>query len=234
MTSAVEQAIHLNNKAASLVSTGHLWSASRLLGTATNVLRQSVQHEVVQDKTSLSALTEMDVIADDTAVVFEPSEFNPPGMMHIQERLLCISSDLTGLVPRDDDDDDQCLLCVLSTLTLYNSAVVQHLMARVTGYETRTWLLLRAKALYERVLRVANTCHWPIQPLLHCLVLNNLADIHYELCDFEQSKHCLEILADIAQRTQCLDDCTLVSDEEVQGINVNYTLAQYPTAASAA
>jgi hypothetical protein len=144
--------------------------------------------------------------------------------MYIQDRLLCLSPASICL-----GQDDRYLHNVITSLTLYNLALVHHLLSRVAVCETS---LMRARALYERVICV--TSNWPTKDWLHCLILNNLADIHNELCAYDRSKDCLTMLANIAKKTRCLDDCAIVSDSEMQGINLNYALAQFHTPAPAA
>lgn len=222
MASVAELAIKLNNEAAHFVSSGNLLRASQTLCAAADVLCLWCGQKGQNDMQG-SVFTAHNMAAEPSAAP-KHAGYNPPGMMHIQDRLLCLSNDLTFLAHRNG-----CLLRVMSTVILFNSALVQHLVARVMGCDAA---LVRAMALYERVLYTC--CPWPIQSLLQCLVLNNLADVQNELCDHGQCKHYLETLARVAQTTRCLEDCALVSDEEVQGMNLNYVLAQFPTAASSA
>jgi hypothetical protein len=100
--------------------------------------------------------------------------------------------------------------------------------------------LQRAMELYYSLLNspfdsLVHTDRTISYSLLHCLVLNNLAYIHRERMEFDESQDCTEWMVGTWESTGCLEDCSaFLSDREAEEIKVNGMFLQPPSAAQAA
>jgi hypothetical protein len=127
------------------------------------------------------------------------------------------------------EQDCEEMFCTLSLYTLFNLALVHHMGGRESGDES---LLAKAKAIDGQIIRAAKDDHK--EPLLQCLVLNALADIHRWMCGFDTSALYMEVVTDIASYSLCLGNSSLITDDEAESILLNQLFVQYPCAAKPA
>jgi hypothetical protein len=139
---------------------------------------------------------------------------------------------LIPTVPRFQTQDDlDVFVLTTSTYIIFNFALACHQFGKVYGDEDA---LKRAGCLYNLTIKsLANDDHaTPVHVALQCLALNNLAQLHYDHCDFVKSQGCLEIMYDLVIRTDCLDK--YLNDNETEELMLNMVHMQPPIAASAA
>lgn len=218
----VQQAAILNDEATALVCSGRLLDAMHSLQYAIYLLRMSTQtsecDRVQQPHSSLGMFDQTPPRLD------EYGGYNYEGMMFIYDELFSFSDVVADDSPEEDDDYMFRTACVF---TIFNLALVFQLHARVTGIEASA---VRALLLYQSIL--PSKVGWAIDALLQCLVLNNLAEIHQQLCEYDCTALCMELVAQIANKTRCFD--LMLSEREVKAITLNYALAQFSTAAPTA
>jgi hypothetical protein len=136
----------------------------------------------------------------------------------------------TNVQFKNQEDLDSFVL-ISSTFVIFNFALACHQYGKIHGDENS---LKRASCLYNLTIKsLANGdgCD-EAQFALQCLALNNLAQLHYDQCDFHKSQSCLEIMYDMVIRTNCLD--AYLSDEETEELMLNMVHMQAPVAACAA
>jgi hypothetical protein len=130
-----------------------------------------------------------------------------------------------------NQEDLDSFVQISSSFIIFNFALVCHQYGKIHGDEAS---LKRAGCLYNLTVKsLANgvgcdQAHFALQ----CLALNNLAQLHYDQCDFRKSQSCLEIMYDMVIRTNCLD--SYLSDEETEELMLNLVHMQAPVAACAA
>lgn len=126
--------------------------------------------------------------------------------------------------------DLDAILAMFSAIILFNLALTCH-SAGCTGRESA---LKRATVLYRMSIQLLQNCATcgsaPL--ILSILALNNRAQIHYEHCDYVQSKHCLKEMSRVMLDTQSL--YTALPEKDVEGLLLNVMLLETPTAAQAA
>jgi hypothetical protein len=96
----------------------------------------------------------------------------------------------------------------------------------------------RAAKCYNLALSFASrfTSDDGIHSLLQCLILNNLAHLHFDECDYAKSQQCMQSMQ-ILVRTGCLDGSTAshyLSKDDTDELKLNLLCLKRPTAARAA
>lgn len=157
---------------------------------------------------------------------------HPPGLQSgasfVYQRPLLIPTNL-----KTTDHFDSVILTV-TTLVIFNFALACHQSGNTTGREL---FLERAERLYDLVLKVLASSEsksdHAMRNILRCLALNNLAQLHYDRCNYPTSQSYMEVLYNLIVTMDCLDH-TYLTEREVKEIMMNIVHMQPPTAAYAA
>lgn len=149
------------------------------------------------------------------------------GVFYVYDRPFLIA---TGLTPSTQEDYDAIIL-LFSTHILFNFALAWHQLGAISG---RARSLRRAGELYEFILKILRSSanNDTAYAVLKCLVLNNLAHIHYERCQYEESKSCIDSMFALALKTDCLE--SYIHKVEISEILLNIIHVRPPTIARAA
>jgi len=120
------------------------------------------------------------------------------------------------------------MICYYSSVVLFNWALTLH-REGILGRKTN---LKKAASIYARCLLVlAAIKSEQTADILTLLVLNNLAQIHSELCDYSECSHCLARVSNLLVEARSMDGCILTSkDVDAMVLNAMFS----PTAAQAA
>jgi hypothetical protein len=115
---------------------------------------------------------------------------------------------------------------------IFNFALACQYDGKITGNKVP---LQKARQLYELVLKMltseesnCNNCC----VVLQCLVLNNLAQLHHDQCNYRKSQSCMQSLYDHIITTNCLD--IYLDATEAEEIMLNLVHLRPPTVAGAA
>jgi hypothetical protein len=121
------------------------------------------------------------------------------------------------------------MLCYYSSVVLFNWALTLH-REGMLGRET---YLKKAASVYVRCFQVlpAMKSSEQTSSILTLLVLNNLAQIHFELCEYSECSHCLKQVRSLLAVAGYMDCCVLTSKDSDE-LFLNTMLS--PTAAQAA
>ena len=111
------------------------------------------------------------------------------GISYIYNRPLLIPTDITI----QSMEHMNSVVVTASTYIIFNFALTCHVVGKHTGKES---YFIRAMRLYELTLKVLETAQssngssyvHEMHSVLECLALNNLAQMHYELCDYRSSQ----------------------------------------------
>lgn len=239
----LEQAINLNNKAALILQSGRVVDAAHLLQRVLVTVKNAEFGPVVgeQEPVPIPTTVAAEWASNSSGNGDGASEkwHNQDGLIYIYDRHLFLPSK----VHVDSLEQYNHILHTVSMHAIFNLALAYHLQGRITGAETPS---ARAIDLYYMVLSsfefdanievVANNSKRMGRALWQCLVLNNLAHLHYEFCEYERSQYCMERVADILRRTNCLaKSSNILSDNDMSSFALNcLILNHFPTAAKAA
>lgn len=129
----------------------------------------------------------------------------------------------------------------------FNLAIACHQFGMASGFDAP---LLLAKEFYQGVLLIQSQLHANVSDsqshyLIQCLVMNNLAHIHSERCEYDSSQCCINCVCDLIARTGCLNlehflpetataRSVWLRDDEVNEIKLNLMFGEPPTMAQAA
>jgi hypothetical protein len=136
-------------------------------------------------------------------------------------------------------DDLERLALAFSVYLIFNLALACHYFGVVSGADGP---LRQAMHLYKIFLKPGSGCivdlsHHGIMDgaLLQYLVLNNLAYLHFDYCEYDECEHCLQDMGRLTAQTGCLDDDdTCLSRHEAGEIKINGLILQRPVVARAA
>jgi hypothetical protein len=136
-------------------------------------------------------------------------------------------------------DDLESLALAFSVYLIFNLALACHYFGVMSGADGP---LRQAMHLYKIFLKPGSGCivdlsHHGIMDgaLLQCLVLNNLAYLHFDYCEYDECEHCLQDMGRLTAQTGCLDDDdTCLSRHEAGEIKINGLILQRPVVARAA
>lgn len=144
--------------------------------------------------------------------------------------------------PEDFVTDFQTTSCYI----FFNLAIACHQYGMASGLDAP---LLYAMEFYQSVLTLQSqlnvdasdsTSHHCMMQI-QCLVMNNLAHIHSERCEYHSSRVCFDCVIDLIFRTGCLEPVVLdvnkslcLTEYEAEEIKLNFAFCQTPTVAQAA
>jgi hypothetical protein len=122
-----------------------------------------------------------------------------------------------------------------SAILIFNFGMACHQFGKETGQEG---VLRQAVQIYELTLRMINrSCISEyLRKVVMCLVLNNLANLHSDLCDFNKYKCCLECVKELLFHDSSIDLFALnfLDESEWDALKLNLMHSQTPSASSAA
>jgi hypothetical protein len=151
----------------------------------------------------------------------------------VYDRPFLIASNWATLTPCPSPMECDIMLDMIGCHILFNYALVWHQQAKKSGSASS---IRQAGLLYENLLHLLNSCgghrySLPVTALM-CLVCNNRADLHYELCEYKESGVCFDIVLNLLHELQGLEHYLYAT--ELSRIVWNIAHLEPPTMASAA
>jgi hypothetical protein len=155
------------------------------------------------------------------------------GISYIYNRPLLIPTDISI----QSMEHMNSVVVTASTYIIFNFALTCHLVGKHTGKDS---YFIRAMRLYELTLKVLETaqsnsstpCVHEMHSVLECLALNNLAQMHYELCDYRSSQFYMDSMYALLITIKRMD--TYLEENELEEIMLNLVYLQSPSVAKAA
>lgn len=155
------------------------------------------------------------------------------GISYIYNRPLLIPSDIVI----QSIEHMNSVVVTASTYIIFNFALTCHAVGKHTGKES---YVTRAMRLYELTLKVLDTAQsssnspsvHEMHSVLECLALNNLAQMHYELCDYQSSQFYMDYMHSLLMTIKRMDE--YLEEKELEEIMLNLVYLQSPTVAKAA
>jgi hypothetical protein len=226
---SLNKAIMLNNEGAHLLSSGQAMEALHLMQSAVLTLKDFTPPSAGSHRPSVIAVPLCPFPTKD----MEPERNLPhiDGLLYRYERPLLIPT-----LVNESEVEFASVVETLSTYVIFNFALACHQFGKQTGTDAP---LQRAMELYDLFIRTLNRlrseCDCQHYESLQCLALNNLAHLHYDYCDYEESQYCMNCMHEILnESSDCLESSNCLSTLETEEIMLNHMYLQRPTAARAA
>jgi hypothetical protein len=208
----------LNNDGVALLLSGNLKGALQTLQSALSFMKQLANAEDVHD---VSPHQQMQVRV--------PFKESPKDICDSANQYCFVYNRPLFLETVANRAELETLLPIYSSVVIFNLAMAYHQSA---CYERKS--MKRASMLYKMCAQLLQTS--TLQSLatttLLLLALNNRAQIHYDECDYVQSRNCFDMLSQILSKNQ--DVTMILSETVVQGMILNTMLLEPPMAAQAA
>jgi hypothetical protein len=151
----------------------------------------------------------------------------------VYDRPFLIASNWDTLTPCPSPTECSIIVDVIGCHILFNYALVWHQQAKNTGSESS---VRQAGLLYENLLHMLNSSGGHRYSLsvaaLMCLVCNNRADLHYELCEYKESGVCFDIVLNLLHELHGLEH--YLQAPELSRMVWNIAHLEPPSMASAA
>ena len=156
------------------------------------------------------------------------------GISYIYNRPLLIPTDITIR----SMEHMNSVVVTASTYIIFNFALTCHAVGRHTGKES---YFIRAMRLYELTLKVLETAQassssspyvHEMHSVLECLTFNNLAQMHYELCDYRSSQFYMDSMHALLINIKRMH--AYLEENELEEIMLNLVYLQSPSVAKAA
>jgi hypothetical protein len=229
---ALSTASLLNNEGVRLLQEGNVLAAMRSFQQALTVIQDCSRPLDVANTDAAAAAAVATSIGCNWLPLFisqSPQKLLdvPSGSYFLYNRPFLLTPDL---FPAHCDD---CLVDLVGCHVLFNFALAWQQHATMTEFETS---VRRTSELYDILLQISSR-RVSLQfdkafTALTCLVFNNLAHLHQELCQYSESGMCIDIMLNVLHDTQGLED--YLQPRELSGMVWNAAHIQPPDAASAA
>jgi tetratricopeptide (TPR) repeat protein len=216
MINNYKQAAKLNNEGVSLLEESDTQRALQIFQQSLALMRRTVND--IEDNDSKEHM------GNNLESFTYPLRQSPITLPNLQSGNFYIYNGAVFL-PEDlaisEDEDFQQVLAVFSSIILLNLALAFHLDGKCSGREAS---LKKAGRLYQMVLQLLNETESTDTEVavLALLAFNNMAHIHFEHCDYESCRACLESVFGLVESLPSLH--TSLSEAEVQGLTLNIVL----------
>lgn len=219
---AVSQAIHLNREGVELLEMGSSTRAMACFQRALALMKAGI---VDFDDAPMDASEEVIVNLKPSSSCIAKLQ---TGCNYVFNRALMVVEDKHVL-------DNEKVLLINCAIILFNFALSCHQDGEYGNVKS----LRKASQLYNMTLQVLIDADMqdndPSCAVIALLALNNRAQIHYDMMDYQESRICVIEMSSIMTSIQHqLDRCGALSDVDIEGLLLNMMLLEPPTAAQAA
>jgi hypothetical protein len=248
----LNQAILINNEGARLLQSGHYLNAVCLIRRAAQAAIKGVIAAEdpllfsINDKSEPLEQPTMLQVHQETTLPLEPSGHNndhsrSPNddaiFMYQHPLVFPIEMHIASL------DDYTSTMHMVQCGILFNLALASHLLALGSTSDAAPYTapLELALELYHSVLEDMD---WDCSPFIwnmpksntlwQCIILNNLAHLHHELCEFDHSIYCLDCVRELLVQSNCLDELKYIGADDARDIKLNLILPQFSKTAPVA
>lgn len=230
MNQPLQEAIMINNEGAHLLSCGNASGALHSFQSAIATMKTAASSSshtgaprtACQNYRAYCSLFKLEQ-RPDVPVGLQKNEQH-----YVYNRPLLISTDFEILSEVDQD----AFVHTSSTCVIFNFALACHQLGKSSGHEAS---LRRAGQLYSLTLKTLSGREniSDLHAVLQCLALNNLAQLHYDQCDYQGSQSCMETMYELVTTTDCLQ--VYLDETEAEEIMLNlFVQVKPPSVARAA
>jgi hypothetical protein len=152
------------------------------------------------------------------------------GVYYTYDRPILLPTDNKISTPEEFNSN----MVVSGAILVFNFGMACHQLGTQSGQEAS---LRQAVRIYELTLNMLHQTgiHESYSMVLMCLALNNLANIHSDLCDYESCESCLECVRDLLMDDANIDSFALefIDESDWTELKLNLMYAQNGSAAAA-
>jgi hypothetical protein len=231
----LQSAAALNNLGVNLLESKDTSCALHVLQTGVDMMKEFTNFFTCQDS-DVGILSMEDLRTNIEAPWFKPRTGSSLDGM---EQGMYYNFDKAFILPTDfavaSDEDFEFFIVSSSSVLLFNFGLAFHQFGKQHSHDVS---LRQAKKIYNLVLHMVHeqgvNDYFGI--ILFCLALNNLANLHNDLCDYKNCLTCLECLEDIFSCDGYVDLFAheILDEMEWFDIKQNVLHAKSPSAAHAA
>jgi hypothetical protein len=242
----LQQAILLNNEGARLLQSGQYLNAVRLIRHAAQAAIKGVLASEDPLLLTINAKSEpveptrmLHHLHHETMQPLEPSgHHNDHSRSPKDDAIFLYQHPLVFPIEMHiiSLDDYTWAMHMVQCGILFNLALASHLLALGSTCDDVAYTapLELALELYHSVLEGMD---WDCSPsimnmpmsntLWQCIILNNLAHLHHELCEFDHSIYSLDCVRELVVHTNCLDELEYIGADDAKDIKLNLILPQF-------
>jgi hypothetical protein len=225
----------LNNLGVNLLESKDTACAIQAFQTAIGVMKEFTSFFTSQDSADGISLMET------PRTNIEAPRFKPRtgARLEVLEQGIYYTFDKSFTLPTDftvtNDEDFELLIVTASAVLVFNFGMACHQFGKQQGHDKS---LRQAVNIYELVLRMVHEqgVNAYFGKVLFCLALNNLANLHSDLCEYSNCETCLKFLEEILRYDAYIDLFAHDFLDEMEWFDVKQNLmyAKTPSAAHAA
>jgi hypothetical protein len=233
--SSSQQAAVLNNEGVHMLRCGDFEGAIQSFQRGLSLLKEITTSQGLGEQQHMIQGSNQSSNAE---ISFESLEERNDVVLHGlcgPQRGLCFVFDRPVLLKVQDQGS---AVLMFSTVLLFNFGLACHQCWMRTGSDDAR---RHATEIYQLILRVlvgkASHENDGTFGVLQCLVLNNLAHLHFEACQYLETQYCMEGLRDLILWEGCLDEpcsSTFMTDYEREELKLNLLHIKTPSTAQAA
>lgn len=229
----LQEALRTNNEGVQLLIGGSIVGALHAFQSAITAMKDAAASSHAAPSSHDETPHTISLMSDRTERFFS-LEQRQGSLAGIQNEH-CYVYDRPLLIPSNpellSEDEVDTFITTSSLFIIFNFAIACHQQGKVSGNE---FALQRAGQLYNLTLKILATkgINSELLTVLQCLAPNNLAQLHYDQCDYQTSQSCVKTMHDLVVTTDCLED--YLDETVAEEILLNLTYLQTPTAARAA
>jgi hypothetical protein len=240
-------AIRLNNEGANLLQSGQYQNAALSLRRAARMTIQcalksrlpSLIYALPSDEDD--ALMLQDQHSESTVEYPRQHDFHlsSDGDLFLYQRPFVLSTEMHI----ESLSDYACAAWMVQHGILFNLAMASHSIGLAMSADAiaAEGPLELALEIYHCIMAHVDWDHG--QSIMHvsmnnalwqCLVLNNLAHLHHDLCDYDYSAYCLACIGELTASTDCLNVLDDIRGDDARDIKLNLILPLFSKGAAAA
>jgi hypothetical protein len=192
---SIKYACSLNNQGVDLLLSGESARATKAFQFAICLLKRASVTEAED-----FSCTEINSSCDDAPLPFSESISTVSGLQgllgYVYDHGIIISDNISNA-------KTEATISLYIAVVLFNLALASHGQGTALGHEK---LLKRASLLYSLAVQLLTRCIMPEDKsttILTLLALNNKAQIHYDQCEYVQSRDCMKEVSKIMGSGRC-------------------------------
>ena len=226
----LQRAVYLNNRGVSLLESNDTVSAIQVLQAGIQSIKLSAQDQSLNDTTQDSYID----CYESNFRVTTGKKVNglKDELYYTYDRPLLLTIGKTPVFPEADSSWD---IYLGSLVLMFNLALAYHQHAKQSGLSGS---LQHAIKMYKVAMKMADGLEVDqcLGRALTCFILNNLASLHSDICEYETCGYCLKCIKDSFWSDANLDLFSMgfLDEEEWVEIKLNCIYGQLPSAAQAA
>jgi hypothetical protein len=240
----LQHVINLNNNGVILLESNDMAHAVQMFQFGIHFIKQCTNHCSLS--TTVKHMSKLQDFSPSSLNVFNENECNRSiivgkkvqglqrGIYYTFDRPMFLQSTISSSYSYSDEEFESKIYLV-STILFFNFALASHQYALQCGTSSSLQVAIRMYNTAANFIRDTNFDQCTGNVIL-CLIMNNMASLHFDLCDFKQCELDLKCIQNSIVDDSYLDVIAtqLLDEEEWIRLKLNYFYLHLPTVAQAA